>query len=255
MFIDTHTHIYLEKFDEDRPTCIENAIQSGVDRMYLPNIDSKSIPQVQKTVKEYPDYCIPMMGLHPCSVKADYIKELNIIHQEAKARSYVAIGEIGLDYYWSKDFIEEQKIAFRTQIEWAIEMSLPIVIHSRDSIDDCISIVREYAHTNLTGIFHCFTGTRDQANAIIELNFLMGVGGVLTFKNAGLDKVIADVSLEHLVLETDAPYLAPHPHRGKRNESKFVPLIAQKLAEVQSIEVEEVARITTQNSISLFEKE
>lgn len=254
MFIDTHTHIYLEKFDEDREACMVNAKEAGVHQLYLPNIDINSIPQVRKCVLDYPDMCIPMMGLHPCSVFADYEHVLSIIQSELDSYPYAAVGEVGLDFYWSRDFVKEQEIVFRTQIEWGIDKELPVIIHSRDSLDECISMISQHTNEKLTGIFHCFTGTIEQAMQIIDLGFLIGIGGVVTFKNAGLDKVVAEIPIEHLVLETDAPFLTPHPHRGKRNESKYIPLIAEKICEAKHIGLDELARKTSENARLLFEK-
>ncbi len=254
MFIDTHTHIYLEKFDEDRATCMQLAKEEGVDKLYLPNIDVKSISQVKACVLDYPDMCVPMMGLHPCSVFGDYKDVLQVIKSELDSYPYIAVGEVGLDFYWSKEFIKEQEIAFQTQIEWGIENQLPVIIHSRDSLDECIQMIKQNAHEDLTGIFHCFTGTLDQAMQIIDLGFLIGIGGVVTFKNSGLDKVVVDIPTEHLVLETDAPFLTPHPHRGKRNESKYIPLIAQKICDIKKISIEELAAQTSENAKLLFAK-
>jgi len=252
MFIDTHTHIYLEKFDEDRDTCIKLAIDAGVEKLYLPNIDISTIEQIKHCVEKYPNQCIPMLGLHPCSVSGNYQKDLKILEEELDANPYVAVGEIGLDYYWSKDLIAEQKIAFQKQIEWASSRALPIVIHSRDSLDDCIAMVKECKDASLRGIFHCFSGSLKQAESIIELGFLMGIGGVVTFKNSGLAEVVCDIPIEYLVLETDAPFLAPHPHRGKRNDSQFIPIIAERIADVKNIKLSEVAKKTTENALALF---
>lgn len=254
MFIDTHTHIYLEKFDEDREACMVYAKEKGVHKLYLPNIDINSIPQVRKCVLDYPDMCIPMMGLHPCSVFGDYENVLSMIKSELDSYPYAAVGEVGLDFYWSKEFIKEQEITFQTQIEWGIEKQLPVIIHSRDSLDECIRMIKQNVHEDLNGIFHCFTGTLDQAMQIIDLGFLIGIGGVVTFKNSGLDKVVVDIPTEHLVLETDAPFLTPHPHRGKRNESKYIPLIAQKICDIKKISIEDLAAQTSKNANLLFSK-
>jgi len=252
MFIDTHTHIYLEKFDKDRETCIKEALDAGVEKLYLPNIDLSSIEQIKRCIESYPDLCIPMMGLHPCSVSSEYEDVLKTLETELDSYPYVAVGEIGLDYYWSKDLIEEQKIAFQRQIEWACSRSLPIIIHSRDSLDDCIDMIDQCTDNSLTGIFHCFSGTVEQAERIIKLGFLMGIGGVVTFKNSGLADVVSKIPIEYLVLETDAPFLAPHPFRGKRNEPKFIPIIAEKIAEAKDMELVDVERKTTENALLLF---
>lgn len=251
-WIDTHTHLYAKRFDSDRAEMIQRAKDAGISACYLPNIDSESIPGMLELEATYPGYCFPMMGLHPCSVKEDFEKELAIVRDWLDKRPFVAVGEIGIDLYWDKTFFEQQKQAFIQQAEWAIDLDIPIVIHSRDSIDILIELIRELKHPKLRGIFHCFTGDRAQAQAIIELGFLMGIGGVVTFKNGGLAETIVDLGIEHLVLETDAPYLAPTPYRGKRNESAYVKLIAEKIAAVKQIPLEELARITTQNAKVLF---
>jgi len=253
MFIDTHTHIYVEKFDDDRAECIDQAIEAGVSKLYMPNIDSKYIAAMRQTQKEYPEVCIPMMGLHPCSVDGDYEKELELIHRELTSHPYVAVGEVGLDYYWSRDHMNEQQAAFKIQIEWSNELTLPLIIHSRDSLDECIEMVRANKSVALTGIFHCFSGTIQQAKAIIDLGFYIGIGGVVTFKNSGLADVVKDIPLEYIVLETDAPYLTPHPYRGKRNEPKYIPIIADKIAELHHISIEELAKITTATAKKIFQ--
>ena len=253
MFIDTHTHLYAEQFDKDREQVVHGALDQGVKRMYLPNIDQGSIEPMLALEKAFPDHCFAMMGLHPCSVKENFKEELDIVRSWLERRSFKAIGEIGIDLYWDKTFVKEQEIAFLRQVDWAIEFDLPIVIHSRESIDDILALLEPRKDPKLRGIFHCFTGTNRQADRIIDLGFLMGIGGVLTFKNSGLDKVIESVALEHLVLETDAPYLSPTPHRGKRNESAYVALVANKLAAVHQIPVEEVAAVTSKNAMDLFE--
>lgn len=250
--IDTHTHLYAKRFESDRAAMIQRAKDAGISACYLPNIDSESIPGMMELEETYPGYCFPMMGLHPCSVKADYEQELAIVKEWLEKRPFVAVGEIGIDLYWDKTFFEQQKKAFIQQAEWAIAYDIPIVIHSRESIDILIDLIREINDPKLRGIFHCFTGDRAQAQSIIELGFLMGIGGVVTFKNGGLAEIVADIGIEHLVLETDAPYLAPTPYRGKRNESAYVRLIAEKIAEVKGISLEELAKVTTQNARTLF---
>ncbi len=250
--IDTHTHLYLEQFDEDRDEVVQRAFDEGVEALYLPNVDSRTIDGMLEMEKQWPGRCFPMMGVHPCSIGENYEEELRIAREWLDKRSFVAIGEIGIDLYWDKTFFEQQKIAFSTQMDWALEFDIPIVIHSRDSTDEIIELMRSRADRLPRGIFHCFTGNQDQANAIIELGFLLGIGGVVTFKNGGLDKTIVDVDLENLVLETDSPYLTPTPFRGKRNESSYVKLVAEKLAVVKGITVEEVAKVTTYNAEKLF---
>lgn len=250
--IDTHAHLYARRFESDRADMIQRAKEAGITACYLPNIDSASIPGMLALEETYPGYCFPMMGLHPCSVKEDYEKELALVKEWLDKRPFVAVGEIGIDLYWDKTFFEQQKKAFIQQAEWAMAYDIPIVIHSRDSIDILIQLIGEINDPKLRGIFHCFTGDLAQAEAIIELGFLMGIGGVVTFKNGGLAETLADVEIEHLVLETDAPYLAPAPYRGKRNESAYVRLIAEKIAEVKQVSLEELAKITTENAKGLF---
>lgn len=250
--IDTHTHLYAEQFDADRTEMIERAIASGVERFYLPNIDSASIDGMLKLEEQYPNRCFPMMGLHPCSVKANYKEELAIVEKWLEKRPFVAIGEIGIDLYWDKTFFEEQKDAFRIQIKWAKKLNIPIIIHARDALDIIIEIVEEEKDDRLNGIFHCFTGTLEQAKRIMNTGFYMGFGGVLTFKNGGLDKIAGDIPMDYIVLETDAPYLSPKPKRGKRNESAYTLYIAEKLATVKGISLKEVAKQTTINANKVF---
>ena len=251
--IDTHAHLYAEQFDEDRDAMVEKAVAAGVDKFFLPNIDKGSIEGMHKLVEQYPDRMYPMMGLHPCSIKKDSFEgELTIVEERLSNYKYKGVGEIGLDYYWDKSNIEEQKEALKIQLALARQYELPVILHSRDSFDDLIEIIENYGE-GLSGIFHCFTGNVEQAERVIRLKtFYMGIGGVLTFKNSGLDKTIENINLEHLVLETDAPYLAPAPFRGKRNESAFITLVAEKIAEIKNIDVTEVATATTLNAKKLF---
>lgn len=257
LLVDTHTHLYATEFDADRAQIIQQANSKGIKRFYLPNIDSSSIAVLKQLVQKYPDQCFGMMGLHPCSVKENYLEELAIAKAELDKGGYLAVGEIGIDLYWDKTFIEQQKIAFTTQMEWAIAANLPISIHCRNAFDEIYELLRLYCSPSvknkLSGIFHCFSGNEEQANKILELGFYLGIGGVVTFKNSGLDKVVKAVDLNHLVLETDSPYLAPAPHRGKRNESEYLYLIAQKVAEIKACSVEEVAAVTTANATKVFE--
>ena len=250
--IDTHTHIYLEQFDEDREEMIQRALDSGVEQFFLPNIDSSSITRMMQMEEAHPGRCFAMMGLHPCSVKENFQEELAIVRDWLDERPFCAVGEIGIDLYWDKTFIEQQKEAFLLQMEWARELGIPIVIHSRDATDLLIDLVEKNIDERLKGIFHCFSGTEEQARRIIELGFYLGIGGVLTFKNAGLDKVMEKVAMEHVVLETDSPYLAPVPWRGKRNESAYVRLVAEKLAAIKGVSFREVAEVTTKNAEQLF---
>jgi TatD DNase family protein len=252
IFTDTHTHLYAEEFNDDRDAMIQRAIARGVERMFMPNIDSGSIESMLSLTQQYPGNCFAMMGLHPCSVKENYEQELEIIEKQLKNGTFYAVGEIGIDLFWDTAFFEQQQIAFKKQIEWALELSLPIVIHSRKSFEEIYTILKPYKGSGLRGIFHCFSGNLEQAKRIIDLGFFLGIGGVITFKNAGLAEVVAQIELKHLVLETDSPYLAPVPYRGKRNESAYMELVAQKLAEVKACSLEEVAEVTTRNSINLF---
>ena len=253
MFIDTHTHLYSEEFNVDRHEAINQAIVKGVTKFYMPNVDSSSIEEMLKLEIHFPDQCFPMMGLHPCSVKENYREELEIVKKWLDLRRFSAIGEIGIDLYWDKTFIKEQELTFREQIFWALEYNYTIVIHCRNAFDEIFSILKSYDKLP-KGIFHCFSGDIIQAQQILSLgNFKLGIGGVVTFKNSGLDKVVEQLKLHDLVLETDAPYLAPVPYRGKRNESSYIPLIAQKIAEIKKITIEEVAEVTTKNALEIFE--
>lgn len=249
---DTHTHLYLAEFKQDINTVIERAAVEGISRFYLPNIDSEVIDDMLELEKKFPGKCFPMMGLHPCSVKENYIDELSIVQAWLGKRKFVAVGEIGLDYYWDITFKEQQIEAFQLQIDWALKYDIPIVIHSRNSLQDCIDIVKQKQNGNLKGIFHCFSGNTDEAKQIIDLNFLMGIGGVITYKNSGMADVVAGIDLKHLVLETDAPYLTPVPFRGKRNEPAYLKYVVEKIALVKNVSKEEVASITTQNAKNLF---
>jgi TatD DNase family protein len=247
--IDTHAHIYLPEFDEDRSALVQRANDVGVKTIYLPAIDSSTHEAMLQTEAQFP-FCHSMMGLHPCSVKENVKAELEVVQQYLQRRRFAAVGEIGLDFYWDKTFTEQQYAAFHRQIELALEHQLPIVIHSRNATDECIAVVQQYSE--LRGVFHCFSGNPLQAEQVMALNFFLGIGGVATFKNGGLDGVVAEVGLSHIVLETDAPYLAPMPYRGKRNEPAYTRLVAEKLANLLSMEVAEVAKITTANSKKLF---
>lgn len=252
MIIDTHSHIYLPDFDDDRDEIIQRAKNNNIKKIFLPNIDSSSIEMLYNTEKLYPGMCIAMMGLHPCSVKENYLKELDIVESELSKRSFSAIGEIGLDYYWDKTFINEQKEAFIRQMNLAKNFDIPIVIHSRDSTEDVISLVRQEKSPKLRGIFHCFGGSVEEAQQITDLGFLLGIGGVLTYKKSGLDQTLKHIDLRHIVLETDAPYLTPVPFRGKKNEPSYITFVAEKLAEAKGMSLEEVCRITTENAENLF---
>ncbi len=253
MFIDTHTHLFTDVFDEDRELVVKRAISSGVEKMLLPNIDIESISGMNQLVAEFPNHCYPMMGLHPGYIKEDWENQLAVIKKHLFDGKYIAVGEIGIDLYWDKTFVNEQIAAFSQQVEWAKELGLPIVIHARDAFQEIFDALDQLYDERLKGIFHCFTGTAEQAEkALSYKGFKLGVGGVLTYKKAELDKVLDKVNLEHLVLETDSPYLPPVPYRGKRNESSYVVQIAEKLAEVHQVTLKEIEEITTNNAFELF---
>lgn len=253
MLIDTHCHLYLQEFKNDITNVIQRALDKNVRLFYLPGIDSEVIDDMLLLEKQFPKYCRLMMGLHPCSLKKEtYHKELNIVKDWIDKRNFYAIGEIGLDFYWDTSTQQEQYEAFEIQMEWALEKNLPIVIHSRNATEETIATVKPFAAKGLKGIFHCFGGTLQQAEQIIEMNFMLGIGGVLTYKKAGLDEVLQHIDLKHIVLETDAPYLTPVPHRGKRNESAYLELIAAKLAAIKQVSMEEITMITTKNAEKVF---
>lgn len=259
---DTHTHLYSSKFDSDRNEMIQRALDAGVTRLFLPNIDSASIDGMLDLATRYPNNCFPMMGLHPCHVKEDVEQELETVRRWLFEKvdnagnkhevRFCAVGEIGLDYYWELTFKEQQKKALRQQTQWAKQLGLPIVIHSRESFDDIADILESLADENLKGVFHCFTGTVAQAHRVLDLGFYLGIGGVVTYKNSGLAEVVKEIGLDKIILETDAPYLTPVPHRGKRNETAYIRFVADKLAETMGLSTEEIAKITTLNSQKLF---
>ena len=250
--IDTHCNIYLDEFQQDREEMILRAENEGVNILLMPAIDKSTYEQMMDLQANFPLKCRAMMGLHPCSVTADFEEELAFVKKCLQEKEFIAIGEIGLDFYWDKTFSVQQYDTFRRQIELALQYDLPIVIHSRNSIDECITVVGEHQNGKLKGVFHCFSGTTDQAKQIIDLDFYLGIGGVLTYKNSGLDKVMEDVDIKNIVLETDSPYLTPVPFRGKRNEPAYLKYIAQKLSEIKQIPITEVENITTQNTKNLF---
>lgn len=252
--IDTHTHLYDEQFDTDRNDMIQRAIDQGISKMYLPNCDSSTIAGMLQVEKDFPENCFAMMGLHPCYVKENVKDELAIVESWLTKRKFAAVGEIGLDYYWDKSFVEPQKKAFRQQMDWALEYDLPIVIHTREAMNDTIELVHEYSSQGIRGVFHCFSGSYESALRIIKMGFYLGIGGVLTYKNAGLQEVVQKIGLEHLVLETDAPYLTPSPFRGKRNESSYTSYVAKKLAELKGISLVEVEEATNKNAENLFQR-
>jgi TatD DNase family protein len=251
-FIDTHSHLYAEEFDGDRKNAIERCIENGIKKICLPNVDSQSIERMIKLETEFPENCFSMMGLHPCSVNQNFQSEIANVKSWLDKRNFIAIGEIGIDLYWDKTFVKEQIYCFEKQINLALQYNLPIVIHCRDAFDEIYEVLKKFTVLP-KGIFHCFSGTLHQANQIIELeNFKLGIGGVLTFKNSGLDEVVKNIDLKHLVLETDSPYLAPAPYRGKRNESSYLQIIAEKLATIKNKTIDEIAEITTENALQIF---
>jgi TatD DNase family protein len=249
---DTHCHLYSEEFVTDADEVISRAINEGVDTFYLPAIDSSTHAQMVKLEETYPDKCIAMMGLHPCYVKENYLTELQLVEEWLAKKKFAAVGEIGLDFYWDKTFATQQYEAFRKQITLSLQYKLPIVIHTRSAMPETIAVVKEYTSKGITGIFHCFSGNYKEAMEIIDMGFYLGIGGVLTYKNAGLAEVIEKIDIKHLVLETDAPYLTPVPFRGKRNESSYLIYIAEKLAQIKNMSIEEVAAVTTANAEKIF---
>jgi TatD DNase family protein len=251
-FIDTHTHFYLPEFDEDRDKAVARAVSSGVFKMLMPNIDINSVNIMLKAESRYEGICYSMIGLHPTSVKEDYVSQLEELESYHSKHKFVAVGEIGIDLYWDKTFLAEQIIAFRRQITFAIAKILPVVIHSRDSFPQVFSVLEEFAGQKLRGVLHAFSGNDDDAKKAVGMGLKLGIGGIVTFKNSGLDKVLENVSPEDIILETDSPYLSPTPHRGKRNESSYICIINKKIADIYGMKEEEMAEITYANSVSLF---
>lgn len=255
MLIDTHTHLFAEEFDADRDAVISRALAAGIDKMLLPNIDNASIQSMLELEKKYAGQCFAMMGLHPCYITENYLQDLKVIERWLEKRKFIAIGEIGMDYHWDKTFINQQKDVFAKQIDLAKKYSLPIVIHQRECFDELFEIVLSKNDTSLKGIFHCFTGTKEQAGKIISLGgFKMGIGGSVTYKNARVADVLKNIDLKHIVLETDSPYLTPVPYRGKRNESAYLAIIAQKIADITNTSPQSIADITTKNAEQIFGK-
>ena len=250
--IDTHTHLYVTEFKDDIDEVMKRAKEEGVKKFYLPAIDSAETKAINALEKKYPENVFAMAGLHPCSVKENYKEELSKIEQQLIGRKFAAIGETGLDFYWDTSFKEQQYECLHLQTQWAIKYNLPLVLHTRNAMQETIEVIKSYKGQNLRGIFHCFSGTVENAMEIADMNFLLGIGGVLTYKNSGLDKVVEKIDLNHIVLETDSPYLSPVPFRGKRNESSYLKYIAAKLADIKQIRIDEVAAITTQNAERLF---
>jgi len=251
-WIDTHAHLYGKEFGQDRAAMIKRALELGVDKLLLPNIDSASIEGMLALEEQFPGHCHAMMGLHPCYVEEDPASEMALVREWLAKRPFVAVGEIGLDFYWDTTHATQQYRVFREQLQLARQYRLPVVIHSRESTRQCIDEVKALQDGQLTGVFHCFSGTLEEAREVIDLGFYLGIGGVVTFKKSGLDKIVEQVDLQHIVLETDAPYLAPVPYRGKRNESAYIPLIGEKIADIKNLKIEEVAAVTTSNARKLF---
>lgn len=251
-FIDTHSHIYDTGFQEDMDAVMVAAKSVGTEKIYMPGIDSTCIDGMMDMETKYPGFCIPMMGLHPCYVKENYQEELAIVEGWLTKRKFAAIGEIGLDYYWDKTFAKEQQLVFEKQMQWGLDYGLPINIHTRNAMGETIEMVKPFAKKGLKGIFHCFSGSKESAEQIVEMGFLLGLGGVLTYKNAGVAEAVVDIPMEFLVLETDAPYLPPVPYRGKRNEPAFMIEVAKKLAEIKNIPLHEVGEITSGNAERIF---
>lgn len=252
IFFDTHTHLFLKEFDTDRDQVVEQAVKNGVQYMLVPNVDSETTEPMLSLCRKYPQHCFPAIGLHPTSVKENFKEELEKTEDALSKEKYYAMGEIGLDLYWDKTFFKQQKIALKHQFDLALKYKLPVILHSRDSLNELISIVKEYKNTELTGVFHCYPGSYEQALQVIDLGYKIGIGGVVTFKNSGLPEILKKIPLEHIILETDSPYLAPVPYRGKRNESAYIRLIAEKLAEIYSKNIEEIGDKTTSNALELF---
>jgi TatD DNase family protein len=251
IFIDTHSHLYLEHFTDDRAAVIQRAVNSGVKYILLPNIDRSSYLSMMDLTHDFPEVCFPMIGVHPTSIKENFREELAFAYEQLKQSSFIAVGEIGIDLYWDKTWIQEQKEAFSIQIDWAEEMELPFIIHCRESFPEVFEVL-ESKKRSFEGVFHAFSGSLTDAQKAINLGFKLGIGGAITYKNSGLDQVIKEIGLAHLVLETDAPYLTPVPFRGKRNESSFIQYTAGKIASIFGVEIEEVANVTTQNARSVF---
>ncbi len=252
VLVDTHAHIYLKQFDEDLEAMLERSKGLGIEKIFMPNIDLETIDSMLEVEKKFPEMCLPMLGLHPCDVKDDFEKILDEMRSGFNQHKYYGVGETGLDYHWDMTFVEQQKLSLAQHVHWANELELPLILHTRKSFDDTYEVVKKHMSENLTGIFHCFGGSVEEAQKVFDLGFYIGIGGVLTFKKSGLDNVMAELPLDRVVLETDSPYLAPTPYRGKRNESSYVRLIAEKLAEVKGISLDEVAEITTANAYELF---
>lgn len=253
MYTDSHTHLYLDAFKDDREQMIRRAIEAGVTRMFLPNIDSSTTGPMFRLADQFPSNCFPMMALHPTSVKEDYRDQLAVMGQHLEDVRIIAIGEAGIDLYWDTTFIKEQEEVFRTQINWAKERNLPLVIHARDSFQEIFRILDDEGGDGLKGVFHSFTGTREDLKKALSYNFMIGINGIVTFKNSNLGEVVREIPVEQLLMETDSPFLSPVPYRGKRNESSYLVEIAAKAAEIYNLTKEEIGQVTTQNALQLFQ--
>ena len=251
--IDTHSHLYLKEFANDIEAVMKRASEASVQKIFLPAINSETHESMLHLERQYPNICAAMMGLHPCYVKENYKDELKLVEDWLKQRDFAAIGECGLDFYWDKTFVKEQYAALQQQLEWAVAFSLPVILHTRNATRETIEVIQKNNNRGIKGIFHCFGGTIEEAKDIIELGFYLGIGGVVTYKNSGLDLVLDAIDLQHMVLETDAPYLSPVPFRGKRNESSYLPHIANKIAAIKNTTVDEVIRVTSENAQTLFQ--
>lgn len=252
IFVDTHTHLYLEQFDEDREQMIQRAIEAGVTKMLLPNIDTDSLPKMLKVAEQFPNNCFPMLALHPTDVKENFKQQLATLEEALNTHSFIAIGETGIDLYWDKTFFKQQCESLEMHCEWAMKHQLPMVVHSRESHKEIMDVLAIYKGKGLTGVFHCFSGDYPQAKEVLDFGFYLGIGGPITYKKSQLPEVVAKTGLNYLLLETDAPFLSPVPHRGKRNESSYIPMIAKKIAEELHTTIEAVALITTDNATNLF---
>ena len=251
-FIDTHSHFYVQDFDKDRDEIIKESLAEGVSRILLPNIDLDSMQTLLNVCETYPQTCYPMLGLHPCDVKENYKEVLQKIFDYFPHHKFIGVGEVGIDLYWDTAFINEQKEAFRFQIQFALKHNLPLIIHKRQSYNETMDVLNEFQGEKLRGIFHCYSGSLPHAEEVIEKGFFLGIGGTVTYKSSNLDTILPSIPLKHIVLETDAPYLTPNPHRGSRNKSSYIPLIAQRIAEIKQTSIAEVAAQTTKNAIELF---
>ncbi|WP_439483801.1 TatD family hydrolase [Cyclobacterium plantarum] len=253
-FIETHAHIYSKKFDQDRNQVIQNAIDTGIEKIFMPNIDLDSIEGMLAVERDFPGVCYPMLGLHPCDVGEDFEKQLSQMEQWWGKHKFCAVGETGIDLYWDKTYFEQQQESLKRHIQWAKEKQLPLILHCRESMQETIDLVQSMNDEKLTGIFHCFSGSLEQARSIIEMGFYLGIGGTLTYKNSGVGQVIAETGLDRLVLETDSPFLAPVPFRGKRNSPEYIPHIAEKMAYFTGTSMQEVADVTGRNALEVFKQ-